>query len=39
MHVAPLPVAQLPPGSTVEFTFLWTTSHVWDGRDYRVVIV
>ena len=39
MHVAALPVAQLPPGSTVEFTFQWTTSHVWDGRDYRVAIV
>ena len=38
MHVADLPVAQLPPGSTVEFTFQWTASQRWDDRDSRVVI-
>ena len=38
MHVADLPVAHLPPGSTIEFTFQWATSQRWDERDFRVEI-
>jgi glucoamylase len=39
VHVADLPVAQLLPGASVEFTFRWSTSRRWEGRDYRVIII
>jgi glucoamylase len=35
MHVAELPSATLQPGESVQFTFYWTGSSSWEGRDYE----
>ena len=39
LYVADLPVEQLRPGDGIEFTFFWSDSSRWEGRDYRVAIV
>jgi glucoamylase len=39
VHVADLPTAGLPDGGRVDFTFRWTASGGWEGRDFRVEVV
>jgi glucoamylase len=38
VHVADLPVAALSAGGSVQFTFLWSDSEAWEGRDYEVQV-
>jgi glucoamylase len=38
VHVADLPVSELPPGSTVQFTFRWRNSGQWQGQDFEVTV-
>jgi glucoamylase len=36
LHVADLPSAPLRGGQRLDFTFLWTRTNAWEGRNYRV---
>ena len=36
IHVADLPVADLPPGATVTFTFFWPDAGHWEGETFSV---
>ncbi|MBV8205876.1 MAG: glucan 1,4-alpha-glucosidase [Acidobacteria bacterium] len=38
LHYADLPTAQMPPGTTLAFTFLWTEARNWEGQNYEVVV-
>lgn len=38
VYVAQLPTASLKAGDSVEFTFLWTESNTWEGRNYEVAV-
>lgn len=38
MHVADLPVNQLPAGASVIFTFYWVNDQRWEGTDYTVQV-
>jgi glucoamylase len=38
VHVADLPFGKLGAGRTVQFTFFWTESQAWEGRDYEVLV-
>jgi glucoamylase len=38
LHVVDLPVAGRAAGESIEFTFLWRNTQVWEGRDYQVQI-
>jgi len=39
LHVADLPTTKVPKGSTVEYTFYWTESDKWEGRNFSVEVV
>lgn len=38
LYVAELPSAHLERGQSVQFTFYWTETSAWEGRDYEVPI-
>ena len=38
MHVVDLPTSEMAPGATVRFTFRWTDSDHWEGRDFTVLV-
>jgi glucoamylase len=38
VHVAALPVEELTPGDTFQFTFFWRESESWEGQDHEVLI-
>ena len=38
VHVANLPVTNLPAGTTIQFTFRWRETGAWEGRDHAVFI-
>ncbi len=38
-HLADLPTDRLPAGTTVEMTFRWRDSGIWQGEDYRIEII
>ena len=38
VFVADLPTERLPAGSAVVFTFRWTASDRWEGKDFRVAV-
>jgi glucoamylase len=38
MHFVDLPVAKLPPGATVVFTFFWPRQQRWEGTDFEVKV-
>jgi glucoamylase len=38
LHVADVPSANLRAGGRVEFTFFWTDSARWQGRNYEVAV-
>jgi glucoamylase len=39
LYTVELPVSRLGTGQWVDFTFYWTASERWEGRDFRVVVV
>jgi hypothetical protein len=39
LHVVQLPTRGLRAGARINFTFFWTDTETWDGRDYVVAIV
>ncbi|CCV04524.1 Glucan 1,4-alpha-glucosidase [Mesorhizobium metallidurans STM 2683] len=38
IHLADLPVADVPPGDTIVFTFLWSDAGRWENVDFSVAI-
>jgi glucoamylase len=38
VHYVDLPTSDLPRGSLVEFTFLWTHTSTWEGRNFAVSV-
>ena len=38
LHLADLPVAGFPAGTSIQFTFLWRNTNTWEGRDYEVLV-
>jgi glucoamylase len=38
IHAVDLPVAMLKAGETVQFTFLWSDTQMWEGRDYEMAV-
>ena len=38
VHLADLPVADIPPGSTIVFTFFWPDGDRWENVDFTVGI-
>ncbi len=38
VYMAELPSAPLRPGQSLQFTFYWTASSTWEGRDYEAQI-
>ncbi|MGA7906615.1 MAG: glycoside hydrolase family 15 protein, partial [Candidatus Sulfotelmatobacter sp.] len=38
IHTLDLPIASMPSGSEIVFTFFWPGENRWEGTDYRVVV-
>jgi glucoamylase len=38
VHVADLPTAACPPGTTVRFTFRWPQADRWEGTDFATIV-
>jgi len=36
IHLVDLPTTELAAGSTISFTFYWTESNAWEGRNFEV---
>ena len=37
-HVVDLPTAAMPPGTSIDFTFVWRDAARWERQDFRVVV-
>jgi glucoamylase len=38
VHVADLPVAGIVAGETIQFTFVWRETKMWEGQDYEILV-
>jgi glucoamylase len=38
VHVADMPVSRLAAGETVQFTFRWRQTELWEGQNYEVLV-
>ncbi|TIT41994.1 MAG: hypothetical protein E5W72_27410, partial [Mesorhizobium sp.] len=38
IHLADLPVADVPPGNTIVFTFFWSDAGRWENVDFSIGI-
>jgi glucoamylase len=39
VHTVDLPIADLKPGDTIQFSFRWRESNAWEGENYEILVV